>query len=61
MPSAPDQHATTMLIRKLESIATLSNEERQALESLPVKIHNLNARQDIVRDGDQPSRNYPRL
>jgi CRP-like cAMP-binding protein len=45
----------TMLIRKLESIATLSNEERQAIENLPVRIHNLNARQDIVRDGDKPS------
>jgi CRP-like cAMP-binding protein len=44
-----------MLIRKLESIAILSNEERQAIESLPVKIHTLNARQDIVRDGDKPS------
>jgi CRP-like cAMP-binding protein len=45
----------TMLIRKLESIATLSNEERQAIENLPVRIHHLNARQDIVRDGDKPS------
>jgi CRP-like cAMP-binding protein len=56
MPSAPNQHAMTMLIRKLESIATLSNEERQAIKSLPVRIHHLNARQDIVRDGDKPSR-----
>jgi CRP-like cAMP-binding protein len=55
MPSAPDQHATTMLIRKLESIATLSNEERGAIESLPVRVHAFNARQDIVRDGDKPS------
>lgn len=45
----------TMLIRKLESIATLSDEERQAIESLPVRITALNARQDIVRDGDKPS------
>jgi CRP-like cAMP-binding protein len=44
-----------MLIRKLESIATLSDEERQAIKSLPVKIQTLNARQDIVRDGDKPS------
>jgi len=55
MPSAPNQHATSKLIRKLESIATLSNEERQAIESLPVRINVLNARQDIVRDGDKPS------
>ncbi|WP_244005230.1 Crp/Fnr family transcriptional regulator [Methylobacterium sp. J-088] len=44
-----------MLIRKLESIATLSNAERQAIQSLPVRIQNLRARQDIVRDGDQPT------
>lgn len=44
-----------MLIRKLESIAPLSNEERQAVQSLPVRIYNLDARQDIVRDGDVPT------
>jgi CRP-like cAMP-binding protein len=43
------------LIRKLKSIATLSDEERHAIESLPVKTRILNARQDIVRDGDKPS------
>jgi CRP-like cAMP-binding protein len=53
MPSVTDQHATTMLIRKLESSAPLSNEERGAIESLPVRVHTLNARQDIVRDGDE--------
>ncbi|GJE13141.1 Crp/Fnr family transcriptional regulator [Methylobacterium longum] len=55
MPFAPDQHATTLLIRKLESIATLTDEERQALDSLPVRTHVLGARQDIVRDGDRPT------
>ena len=55
MNSAPDPHATSMLIRKLESSATLSDAERQAVQSLPVRIHNLDARQDIVRDGDQPT------
>ncbi|MCJ2098430.1 Crp/Fnr family transcriptional regulator [Methylobacterium sp. E-046] len=55
MNSAPDPHATSMLIRKLESIAPLSDAERQAIESLPVRIQNLDARQDIVRDGDQPT------
>ena len=43
------------LIRKLESIATLSPEEREAIESLPVKTRTLGPRQDIVRDGDKPS------
>jgi CRP-like cAMP-binding protein len=55
MLSAPDRHALTKLIRKLESIAPVSDEDRQAIESLPVKSHNLDARQDIVRDGDRPS------
>ena len=55
MPRAPDQHPMTMLIRKLESIAALSYQERQAIERLPVRIHNLEAQQDIVRDGDQPT------
>ena len=55
MPSVPDQHATSKLIRKLESIATLTDKERQAIESLPVRVHHLEARQDIVRDGDKPT------
>ncbi len=55
MPSAPDRHAMSMLIRKLESIATVSEAERQAIRSLPIRTQTLNARQDIVRDGDKPS------
>jgi CRP-like cAMP-binding protein len=43
------------LIRKLESIATLTDEERQAVESLPAIIRVLQPHQDIVRDKDQPS------
>lgn len=53
MTSAPDLHPTTLLIRKLDSIAPLADEERQAIESLPVRIHQVDARQDIVRDGDR--------
>jgi CRP-like cAMP-binding protein len=55
MLSAPNKHALSRHIRKLESIAPLSDEERRAIESLPVRIHDLDARQDIVRDGDKPS------
>lgn len=55
MSTAPNPHTLSILIRKLESIATLSDAERQAIQSLPVRIHNLSARQDIVRDGDQPT------
>jgi CRP-like cAMP-binding protein len=55
MPSTSDNHAMNALIRKLESIATLAPEERQAIQSLPVKTRVLQPRQDIVRDGDKPS------
>ena len=55
MPSVSDHHATSMLIRKLESIATLTVAERQAIQSLPVRTHTLDAHQDLVRDGDKPS------
>ncbi|SFM93555.1 Crp/Fnr family transcriptional regulator [Methylobacterium pseudosasicola] len=55
MSSAPDNHAMNCLIRKLESIAPLSDRSRQAIESLPVRIHKLDARRDIVRDGDKPT------
>ncbi|MCJ2086336.1 Crp/Fnr family transcriptional regulator [Methylobacterium sp. E-005] len=54
MNAAADQSAMTMLIRKLESIAALSDKERRAIQSLPGRIQNLGAQQDIVRDGDQP-------
>jgi CRP-like cAMP-binding protein len=45
-------HPLLPLITKLESIATLSAEERVAVESLPVRVQALRANQDIVRDGD---------
>ena len=48
-------HALSPLIRKLESIAVLTDEERRAVESLPFKTRALQPRQDIVRDGDRPS------
>jgi len=55
MPSASDTHSLNVLIRKLESIARLSDEERYAILSLPVRTRVLEPRQDIVRDGDKPS------
>ncbi|GJE41510.1 Crp/Fnr family transcriptional regulator [Methylobacterium soli] len=55
MSSASEIHSLTMLVRKLESIATLSDEERQAILSLPAKTRVLQAGQDIARDGDKPS------
>lgn len=44
------------LIRKLESVFTLTDDERQALETLPMQVAVIKDRQDIVREGDRPSR-----
>ncbi len=52
---AHDTHSHP-LIRKLESIFTLSDDERQALVSLPMQVQDLRADQDIVREGDRVSR-----
>ena len=48
-------HSVDMLIRKLESIAQLSDEERQAIERLPITGRPLAAGHDIVREKDRPS------
>ena len=55
MHSAPDEHSLNMLVRRLESIAILSDEEREAIQSLRAKTRVLKPGQDIVRDGDKPS------
>ncbi|MBB3017500.1 CRP-like cAMP-binding protein [Microvirga lupini] len=47
--------ANTLMIRKLESIFPLSNEERQALSELPIQVMVSKPDQDIVRVGDRPS------
>jgi CRP-like cAMP-binding protein len=44
------------MIRKLESVFTLTDDERQALETLPMQLAVLKDDQDIVREGDRPSR-----
>jgi CRP-like cAMP-binding protein len=44
------------LIRKLDSICDLSNDARAAVSSLPVRIMELKADQDVVREGDRTSR-----
>ncbi|MER2268682.1 Crp/Fnr family transcriptional regulator [Methylobacterium oxalidis] len=55
IPSAPDPRSLDVLICRLESIASLSDEERDAIRSLPAKTRVLKPGQDIVRDGDKPS------
>jgi CRP-like cAMP-binding protein len=44
------------LIRRLESIFALTDDERQALDSLPMQVTVIKGNQDIVREGDRPSR-----
>jgi CRP-like cAMP-binding protein len=43
-------------IRKIESVFTLTDDERQALENLPMQVAVIKNDQDIVREGDRPSR-----
>ena len=52
-PFHPDYNP---MIRKLESVFTLTEDERQALENLPMQVAVLKDHQDIVREGDQPTR-----
>jgi CRP-like cAMP-binding protein len=47
---------THALIRKMGSIVTLTNEEKAALQRLPMQAQELRADQDIVREGDRPTR-----
>src|ERR687898_3654786 len=44
------------LILKLDSIFTLTDDERQALQNLPMQVVVIKEGQDIVRAGDRPSR-----
>jgi CRP-like cAMP-binding protein len=44
------------LIRKLESIFTLTEGERQALATLPMQLAVIKEHQDLVREGDRPTR-----
>lgn len=48
------QTDTAMLIRKLDSIAELTDEDRQTLAALPLQIRDLQADEDATRDGDVP-------
>jgi CRP-like cAMP-binding protein len=44
-----------VLIRKLRSISPLSEDELQGLRGLPLAVAQVEADQDIVREGDRPS------
>ena len=47
---------THTLITKMASIVSLTPEEQAALQRLPMQVQTLKADQDIVREGDRPSR-----
>src|SRR5829696_9324123 len=49
-------HPATPVVRKLESIFTLDENERAAVLNLPLQLLTLRADQDIVREGDRPTR-----
>jgi CRP-like cAMP-binding protein len=44
------------LIRKLESVADLTPKETQAVLDLPMRVEEIRADQDLVREGERPSR-----
>ena len=46
------------LVQKLESITDLSEAERQALLALPMQVQEIRPDQDIVREGDRPTRSF---
>ena len=54
-PFPSDHHP---LVRKLESIFPLQDDERQALLDLPMQVAVLKKDQDVVREGDRPSRSF---
>ena len=51
-----DLSSTDVVRLKLESIHFLDDEDRDAVNRLPVHIAELKADQDVVREGDRPSR-----
>ena len=44
------------LVRHMESTGTLSDEARQALIAMPMQVVDIKTDQDIVREGDRPTR-----
>ena len=54
MNSTPSA-SSNALIRKLQAVFSLTCEERQALESLPVHVREARSGETLVREGDRPS------
>jgi CRP-like cAMP-binding protein len=47
-------YLTAPLIRKLESLGRLSPDERESIQSMPLKERRVAAGEDIAREGDEP-------
>jgi CRP-like cAMP-binding protein len=47
---------SNILIRKLQSIALIDDDDSEAVRRLPIKYMDLRADQDVVREGDRPTR-----
>jgi CRP-like cAMP-binding protein len=47
---------TEKLVRRLKSVHTLGSAEEAAIHALPLRVMDLKAGQDIVREGDRPTR-----
>lgn len=54
MPLPPDL-PLDILIRKLERVVPLSDEDRRAVQELPIIVRTLPANQDVTREADRPS------
>ena len=52
------QSSSTPLLRKLENVFSLSDDERRAIQDLPASLADIAADKDIVREGDRPSRSF---
>lgn len=58
MLSSFSSSTTNPIIRKLQTVLSLSDEERSGILGLPVDQRDLAAQQDLVREGDRPTRSF---
>jgi CRP-like cAMP-binding protein len=53
--SVPNPGAADRLVAKLQSIGSLSLREQAQVRQLPMRVHSVSARQDIVSEGERPT------
>ncbi|WP_346658844.1 cyclic nucleotide-binding domain-containing protein [Bradyrhizobium sp. CW1] len=58
MVSSFNSSTNNPIIRKLQAVLSLSDEERAAILALPLDQREVRARQEIVREGDRPTRSF---